>query len=243
MDTKTLISAKDFNSIPYLHTQKPFPAAATVAALGNLFFRHHVHDRFGIHLLHRHYEIPEDHIVLKSQVDDEISLTKIEPVKALDTDKLRGVLYRLADNGFQAYEFEYGAEPEIPPDFLKELTEFLLSNKLEDLIALDVSKQSHDPTLKEYEYEYEYDYGNAATVTVKSTREPVFPKDRKTGMTFALVEGGTIQPYDGPDIYAEKKNTHQVFYNHNAPIVDDLTYTLDRAAIRGVLVSNGILAN
>lgn len=241
MDSKTLISAKDFNSIPYLHTQKPFPDTATVTALGNIFLRHHVLGRFGIHLLHRHYEIPEDHIVIKSQVDDEISLTKIEPLKALDTDKLRGVLYRLTDNGFQPYEFEYGAELEIPPDFLKELSEFLLSNKLEDLIALDVSKQSHDPAVQGYEYEY--DYGNAATVTVKSTRPPVFPKDRKTGMTFALVGDGTLQPYDGPNIYSEKKNTHQVFYNHNAPIVDDLTYTLDKAAIRGVLVSNGILAH
>jgi hypothetical protein len=106
--------------------------------------------------------------------------------------------------------------------------------KLEALIALDVSKQSHDPALKEYEY----DYGYAATVTVKSTREPVFPENRKTGMTFALVEGGTLQPYDGPNIYSSRMHTHQVFYNHNVPIVDDLTYMLDRVAIQGVFDGN-----
>jgi hypothetical protein len=122
-----IISAREFNAIPDLHEQVNLPNdPAIVAGLGDLFHRHNLHERFGLHLLHRHYILPEDCIALKSHVDADISLTKIEPIATVDVSTIRGTLYLLNDDGrFQAYEYEHGDQIDIPSAFLEELSEAL----------------------------------------------------------------------------------------------------------------------
>jgi len=238
MKSQNLISAQEFNSIPDLHDQPPFPSDPTIfEALGDLFCRHNVLERFGLHLLHRHYHLPENCIAFKSEVDGDISLTKIEPISGLDRNEIRGVLYRLKDDGcFQPYEFEYGEEVDIPSTFLKELSQTLREYKLERLLALDVTG-GRSPTITQYEY----DYGKTATITVNLNRTPIESEDRQTGLAFVM-EGDAPRSY-GPNIYAKNvRDTHNVFYNHNMQIIDDSNFEIDRSAIRGILVLNGILA-
>ena len=74
----TIIYPSDFNAIPDIHNQVDFPNDPTlVTALGDVFQKYDVHERFGLHLLHRHFILPENCLMLKSKVDAEISLTKI----------------------------------------------------------------------------------------------------------------------------------------------------------------------
>lgn len=237
-NNSSLISAQEFNNLPYLHDQVQFPNdPATIAALSDVFYRHNVHECFALHLLHRHYALPENCIVLKTYIDPEISLTKIEPLSNVDANALRGVLYHLDDTGkFQAYEYEQGDQIDIPKDFLEELSGVLRKFKLEKVIALDVGGGESSSTTR-----FEYDYGNTATVTVQLNRKPIMPDDRQTGMAFSLEAG---EPYVyGPDIYAKNTNgKHTVFYNHENPIVDEANFNIDASAIRGVLISNGVLA-
>jgi hypothetical protein len=50
-----VISARQFNDIPDLYDQVQFPNDPTmIDVLANLFYQHNVHERFGLHLLHRH---------------------------------------------------------------------------------------------------------------------------------------------------------------------------------------------
>ena len=103
-----LISAHEFNDLPHLHDQVPFPNdPATIAALSDVFYRHNIHERFALHLLHRHYALPENCIMLKIYVDFKISLTKLESILNVDINTLRGIFYHLDDiKRFQEYEYE-----------------------------------------------------------------------------------------------------------------------------------------
>ena len=232
-----IISAQEFNNLPHLHDQVKFPHdPAIVAALGDVFYRHNVHDRFGLHLLHRHYVLPKNCVALKSDVDSEISLTKIESISNIDVNAHRGVLYRLDDAGrFQEYEYEQGEQIDIPGEFLEELSAVIRKFKLENVLALDVGG-GISPSITRFEY----DFGTTATVTVQLNRKPTEPGDRQTGMAFSLEDG---EPHTyGPDIYAKNiKGKHTVFYNHDHPIVDEGNFKIDVSAIRGVLISNKIL--
>jgi hypothetical protein len=233
-----IISAQEFNTIPYLHDQFRFPSdPIIVAALGDVFYKHNVHDRFALHLLHRHYLLPEDCIVVKSDVDSEISLTKIEPISSVNIHALRGILYRLDDAGnFQAYEYERGGQIDIPANFLEELSAVLRKFKLEQVLALDVGGRL-SPSITSFEY----DYGSSATVTVHLNRKPISLAERLTGMAFSF-EDEKAHIYH-PDVYEKNvKGNHTVFYNHEGSIVDEDNFKIDVSAIRGVLISNEILA-
>jgi hypothetical protein len=170
-------------------------------------------------------------------IDSDISLTKIVSLATVDGTAIRGVLYLLNDNGrFQPYEYEYGDEINIPPAFLKELADVLHKFKLEKVLALDISG-GWKPDFRGFEY----DYGTKATITVQLNRQPG-PDDRRTGLSFAL-ESEVPHGYSG-DVYAEnERGTHQVFYNHKKSVVDDSNFTIDKSAIRRILVSNGILVD
>lgn len=235
-----IISAREFNAIPDLHEQVNLPNdPAVVASLADIFHRHNLHERFGLHLLHRHYILPVDCIALKSQVDSDISLTKIEPIANVDVGAIRGTLYLLNDDGcFQAYEYEHGDPVDIPAVFLEELSEAFLKYKLEKVLALDIDASTSTTR-------FEYDYGRMATVTVELNRAPVEPQDRPTGLAFEseVDAGAAYGPNACPNYYAENvRGTHSVFYNHSNPVLDESNFTINRSAIRGVLVSNGILA-
>ena len=98
-DHSCLISIQEFNDLPHLHNQVEFPDdPATLAALGEVFYCHNVHERFALHLLHRHYTLPEDCIIVKTNIDSEISLAKIEPLSNVDVNGLCGVLSHLNDS-------------------------------------------------------------------------------------------------------------------------------------------------
>jgi hypothetical protein len=94
---------------------------AVVAAISDIFELHAMTERFGIHLLHRHFELPPESLLLKSSVDDDITLTKITSIGSVDFSCLRGVLYMLNNaDKFQAYEFKKGEPIDLPAPFLSE---------------------------------------------------------------------------------------------------------------------------
>jgi len=168
-----------------------------------------------------------------------ISLTKIEPVSRVDVDSLSGVLYRFGDDGvFQAYEYEQHEQVDIAEKFLEELSLVIHKFKLENVLALDVRGGTSPSIIR-----FEYDYGRMATVAVELNRKPLEPEDRLTGMAFSL-EDSELRAGEG-DVYARNiRGTHTVFYNHksSAAVVDEDNFEIDVSAIRGVLISNQVLA-
>jgi hypothetical protein len=234
----TIISPSDFNAIPDIQNQVDFPNdLSLVTALGEVFQKYDVHKRFGLHLLHRHFVLPQNCIMLKSKVDAEISLTKITSLDSMEPIPIRGVLYLLNDLGsFQAYEFEHGDTIDIPSFFLEELSRILRKFKMEKVIALDVGEfQPSRNSLPSFEYVL----GDMATVTVQLDKK-VEPHYRQTGFTFVGEDDKLGQQFG--EVYAEKKNTHQVFYDKNCRLPTEPDCEVDPSEVRRILVLNRILA-
>ena len=240
----TILPAHDFNSIADIHDQCDLPTdPAVVTALVNVFQKHDVQDRFGIHLLHRHFILPDGTIMFKPPpVDSDISLTKVTKLDAVDINKIRGALYLLNDTGkFQAYEFEYGDPVDIPPVFLQELASILKEFGLEKVVALDVSG---GPGSRTFPKALEYTLGNLATVTVEAKGS--FQPHRLTGISFTIGDG-KLGP-EATDGYEDNvRGTHSVFYEKDLGSrvpgeVEDLDYVgFDASQLRDLLVRNGIL--
>lgn len=240
-----ILPAHEFNSsIADIHDQYDLPTdPVIVAALADVFQKHNVQECFGIHLLHRHFILPDGHIMFKPPpVESDISLTKITKVDVVDINKIRGTLYFLNDRGkFQAYEFEYGNPLEIPSAFLKDLSSRLKEFDLEKVVALDVSGGTVNRTFPK---SLEYTIGNFATVTVET--KGGFESHRLTGVSFAIRDGKAWP--EATDGYSTNvRGTHSVFYEKalgsrlpgEANDMDDPKF--DSKQLRDLLVLNGIL--
>jgi hypothetical protein len=235
----TIISPQVFNAIPDIHDQVDFPTdPAFFTALSTAFQKHNVYKRFRLHLLHRHFVLPENCVMLKSDVDADISLMKIAPLDSLQGIPVRGLLYFLNDTGsFQAYEYEQGDAIDIPPAFLEELSTILLEFKMEKVIALDVAGVD---TARDVLPNFEYVLGDTATVTVQLDKK-VEPHHRQTGFTFLEKDGKLWHQFG--EVYAEKKNTHQVFYDGKCRLPSARSLEVDPSEVRRILILNGILAH
>src|SRR5579862_6670648 len=125
----TIISAKDFNEIPLMRRQTDLPSAL-LDQIASLFIEYGVQDKYGIQLLHRHYDMPDGAIAFTKDVykpvggisdpalppNYAVSVMKVTPLRELEPAGLRGHSYLLnKDNKFQAYEYTYG-DPAMFPD-------------------------------------------------------------------------------------------------------------------------------
>ena len=113
MATSSLIdgsftSAQEFNKfIPEIEDQVQL-SFEQLQALRDILKGHNVQDKFGLHLLHRHYEMSENAIAMTARIDDDIEITKATSIAEIDHTVIRGQFYRLNEKGqFQAYEYEY----------------------------------------------------------------------------------------------------------------------------------------
>jgi hypothetical protein len=104
---------------------------------------------------------------------------------------------------------------------------------MEKVIALDMGGF---PAARGILTRFEYVLGDTATVTVEKKVEP---HHRQTGFTFVNRD----KLWQFGEVYAEKKHTHQVFYDGKCrlPIAPDLE--IDPSEVRRILVLNGILAH
>src|SRR5436305_5720117 len=90
---------------------------------------------------------------------------------------------------------------------MEELAEILRNFKMEKVIGLDIGEP---PAGHGTSTSFEYVLGDMATVTVQLDKK-VESYHRQTGFTF--VNEDNKLGYRFGEVYAEKKNTHQVFYD------------------------------
>jgi hypothetical protein len=242
LDT-TILPAVEFNLIPDIHEQVDFPTEIDViAAFADVFERHKVQDRFGIHLLHRHFLLPDGNIMLKSPPSDpDISLTQTTPLSSVDVNSIRGALYLLnKSEKFQAYEFEHGEPVDIPTAFLEAFSAALIKFGLTEVVALDIGGGQENRTFPKA---LEYTVGDTATITVEA-RDNV-ESHRVTGLTFVIKEDGKYWG-EATDGYSKNvRGTHTVMYekslNSKVPGSADECDIGDPVQLRNLLMANGIL--
>ena len=205
----SLITQDAFDQIVDIHDQDEF-TTPEIEAIGAIFTAHSVEDKYSLQLLHRHFPLPKDSLVVTEEIAPDVQVSKVTQVHDVDIGKLRGQLFYLnPQRKFQAYEYEYGDPVEFPEQFLVDLIDVVEKTGLKNRFALaSTAIESGSKPSREWEI------GSQATVTVKGriaramdghsiSVNILFEKKSEKGpMGFQLGSG-----------YEEtKKGTHSVLY-------------------------------
>lgn len=150
---------KNYNSLPELSVAKAQFEAARVseilfAEIGMAFVKHHVESTLGVTLLHNHFLLEPDEMLVN------ISSTAVPWDMRSNAKELTNVgasAWRFTEKGVAPYEFTHGAS-EVPLDnaamqlFLEELGALLLSKNLTHILGVcSLGKNSFDkPSTMEF---------------------------------------------------------------------------------------------
>lgn len=107
-----------------------------------LFVRHNIHYILGVHLIHKHFQIPENTVMLGKNFENACGRwTKPTDISTIDLNAILGHIFVLKDNEFLAYEYQDGSMPDpsgVGQDFVAELVQYITSNGLTGLFSLQV---------------------------------------------------------------------------------------------------------
>jgi hypothetical protein len=132
-----LTEARCYNSIRVFTTDLPFDAEI-IQKVGEIIRRHKMEKDFGALSLHRHFDIPQNSISVKSALTNDIDVIRFCQVSEILPDEIRGSSFKLSANGqFEPFEYTtHGAEAEFPKPFADDMAEFILQNHLDDVLGL-----------------------------------------------------------------------------------------------------------
>ena len=157
--------------------------------------------------------------------------TKPVPIAELASKAVHGHVFRLqSDNTFVPYELQegevYNKELATKSRFFLEFANFLHRNNLADLVALQLLDSSQNSTRMELLI------GSQGTLVVDEKDLIGFGRPRvTTGWSFHVGDDGIIS-CKGNDVYAAKKNTHQVFTDSKPlPTVEALKEALHKEGL------------
>ncbi|RMI95600.1 hypothetical protein CDV36_016401, partial [Fusarium kuroshium] len=174
-----------YNTLPDDHSQ-PHVTNDHIQNLAAIFVRHNAHDVLGVHLIHGHFQIPEDTVLLGNNFEKpEGRWAKPTKVDTIDLDMVHGHVFMLKDDGvFRAYEYQGGALPDLSrvgKDFLPEFADYLRVNGLTNLLGLQVLGCG-STSMSELILEGE-------TVMVDGSAIMGCEESRTTGWRFEMVDG------------------------------------------------------
>ncbi|KAM4063477.1 hypothetical protein HRG_011404 [Hirsutella rhossiliensis] len=147
--------------------------------LAEIFVRNNAHKVFGVHLP-----------------------TKVD---SLNLDSLRGHTFILTDKGFHPYEYHSGKHPElaqIEDNFVSELADFLRTNQLSRIIALEVLDSPLPETMMELVL------GDHGTMMMEPERLRGCRPFRQTGWAFVEENGEPRVCKDGKQHHVTGPNGH-----------------------------------
>ena len=137
----SFISSELFNTLIDVHDQPPIEKS-DLLELGTIFQKYGVVDKYMLGLLHKHYDLTDGKIAVTTDVSPDVTITKATAVNAVAHRSLRGQLYFLHSDEWQAYEYEDGPTEEFDPNFLSELADKIRALDLEERVSLGSSKKS-----------------------------------------------------------------------------------------------------
>ncbi|KAI1316899.1 hypothetical protein F5Y16DRAFT_393034 [Xylariaceae sp. FL0255] len=200
--------------------------------LAELFVTHNAHEVLGIHLIHGHFSIPKDTVLLGTSFQGPINRwAKVTQIKDVNHAAVHGHIFVYQKDKFCAYEYQHGLLPDfstVSKDFLPAFVEYLVANDLASLIGLQVLGDSVKQSMCELIL-------NHGTVMLQAASIKNCELARVTGWTF---EAG---PYGPRACQANETHTkmnsgnHKVF-NAGKPHpklenINDLKATLTEAGV------------
>ncbi|KAM3516439.1 hypothetical protein NHJ13051_009915 [Beauveria bassiana] len=115
---------------------------AHIQRLAAMFVSHNAHHVLGIHLIHRHFKLPEKSVLLgKSFEHPQGRWAQVTDVGGMDLSTVHGHIFVYQNGGLQPYEYQEGPLPsfsEVKPGFLQAFVDYISQNNLTNLIGLQV---------------------------------------------------------------------------------------------------------
>lgn len=214
---------------------QPEVTADQLQSLAALFIRHNAQDVFGLHLVHGHFRIDEDMIMLGVGLGTGSPGYWTKPTKYanVDKDSIHGHIYVLSsENHFIAYE--YREEPsadkwkQVHPSFFSELALHLVTKDLAGVLGLQVL----DRPAVSSERMLEFILGGEATAMLREQDVNHGGIYRVTGWSFGQDEDGIISVKGNESHAKTTKGTHQVFIDGKPlPTLEAVTDVLYKEGI------------
>jgi hypothetical protein len=213
---------------------QPEVTADQLQSLAELFTRHDAQDIFGVHLVHGHFQIDKDTIMLGIGTDSMGYWT--QPTKSADVDKdnVHGHIYVLSsENHFLAYEYRGGPATDtwkhVDPSFFPQLAQYLLRNNLAGVLGLQVLDRRAALSGEMLEFVL----GEQGTAMLRAQDVNHGGIYRVTGWSFKRDKDGIISVSGGESHAKTTKGTHQVFTSGKPlPTIE---------AVKNVLHKEGII--
>ncbi|KAJ5494020.1 hypothetical protein N7463_010107 [Penicillium fimorum] len=193
----------------------------------NISIQHNVQHKFGIHLIHDHFEIPKDRDIIFESPSG--CWTKPIPIEDVHTVNVYGHIFKLSTDGkLVAYEYREGSPTnvsEIDPSFFEEIFKFLLEHNLTDILGLQAL--GYEPILPMIELVL----GNVGTVMLNEAQAQYGGIYRTTGWCIGR-ESESQELQDGEKHPQTTRGNHLVFIHENPPSdIGELKSFLKKAEI------------
>ncbi|KAJ5783165.1 hypothetical protein N7457_004939 [Penicillium paradoxum] len=196
-----------YNQLPSDEAQPPLLRNHS-QEIRDILIRHNVQDKIGIHLIHGHFEIPSDQVMLGHYFESPAGCwTKPVPIEEVDTSNIHGHIFKLSKDGkLVAYEYREGLPTdvsEIDPCFFEEVFKYLLDHDLTDTFGLQALRGQNSPMI-------ELVLGNAGTVMLDEAHAQYGKVYRTTG--WCVGHGRESEGLEDGEKHAQTtKGTHRVF--------------------------------
>jgi len=160
-----------YNQISHIDDQA-IPSLSYLVGIGEIIARHNLESQFGVHLLHRHFNISPETIIFKA-VDGEKEISSMTCLTDLDATRISPQAFLFdGEAGFISYEYAYddSTASRIPEPLASELAiHFMQNQNLRHLLAIE---KINGRTEKVYR---EYPHGEFATYRVEIDDEDRIP--------------------------------------------------------------------
>ena len=140
------MAASHYNTLTRFEHQRHHVSQSLLNELGILFVRHNMHHDFGLCLLHRHYDIPNNSVMVHSKAEKGVDICQPEKVGLRTIQPC--AFFSPSREEFLPFEYETPTTSEpspVPNDcFLSELASFLWSKGLDRILGFSrVSPSDH----------------------------------------------------------------------------------------------------
>ncbi|KAB5513550.1 hypothetical protein GE09DRAFT_980663 [Coniochaeta sp. 2T2.1] len=127
-------------------TDQPPISPQVQKAIGEIVARHGLLEYIGIHLMHSHFDLPEDTVLVGTNHDG-YRWARATKLDDLDVDNIHGHIFALTSRGFHPYEYQTGPLPNLRAvnvgAFLEEFSGYLKMNNFETLVGLEIIDPAH----------------------------------------------------------------------------------------------------
>lgn len=200
-------------------------------AAGAILARYGVLEKVGIHLIHGHFELVEDTVLVGTNYDN-YRFAKATKLDDLHVNNIHGHIYALTESGFRAYEYQTGKPPDLSgidvDAFLEEFSSFLKMNNLETLVALQILDANCKDDMVELVFP-------SSTIMVRGSKLRGCVKSRGTGWRFEI-ENGQLRECKANETHGETGGPDgHLIYNEGAPHPKTFQEVVEYLVLRGLI--------